>query len=94
MSEKIQKLVRMANQIADFFGPYTDAEAVAGIREHLRSFWTKGMRAELLAFVEGGGSGLRPRAILAIEGFRGGESPIHNAVAGPDELGQATSDAG
>ena len=32
MSEKIEKLVRMANQIADFFAPYSEAEAVAGVQ--------------------------------------------------------------
>jgi len=94
MSEKIEKLVRMANQIADFFGPYSDAEAIAGIHEHIRSFWTRGMREELLVFAETDGKGLRPRVMPALEKFRSGESPIHKAVAGPKELGQATSDAG
>ena len=40
MSEKIEKLVRMANQIADFFAPYPEEEAVAGMQQHIRSFWT------------------------------------------------------
>ena len=64
MSEKIEKLVRMANQIADFFVPYPDAEAVAGVREHIRSFWTPGMREELLAFFAAGGVGLKPRVLI------------------------------
>jgi formate dehydrogenase subunit delta len=94
MAKKIEKLVMMANQIADFFGPYSDAEATAGIHEHLRSFWTRSMREELLAFAEGGGAGLRPRVPVALELFRTPPSVIHKAVAGPEELGQATSDAG
>lgn len=94
MTEKMQKLVRMANQIADFFGPYSDAEAVAGVQEHIRSFWTTAMRAELLAYAEAGGEGLRPRVVLALEQLRKGPSPIHKAVAGPEEVGQAASDAG
>jgi formate dehydrogenase subunit delta len=94
MSEKIEKLVRMANQIADFFAPYPDAEAVAGVQQHIRSFWTPGMRKELVAFAEAGGAGLKPRVMLAIEGFRAGPSPISKVPAGPEKLGQATSDAG
>ena len=94
MTEKIQKLVRMANQIADFFGPYSDEKAAAGVHEHIKSFWTPGMKAELLAYAEGGGEGLRPRVLLALERLRSGPSPIHKAVAGPEEVGQAASDAG
>ncbi len=94
MSEKIEKLVRMANQIADFFVPYPDDEAVAGVREHIRSFWTPAMRAELMAFFEAGGVGLKPRVATALEGFRGGHSPISKVPAGPEKVGQASSDAG
>ena len=67
MSEKIEKLVRMANQIADFFGPYPEPEAIAGIREHLRSFWTPSMRQELLAYAVEDGKGLQPRVLLALK---------------------------
>jgi len=70
MAEKIDKLVRMANQIADFFRPYDEAEAVSGIQEHIRAFWTRGMREELLAFAARGGEGLQPRVRLAIDGMR------------------------
>ena len=94
MNSDSETLVRMANQIADFFEPYSETEAVAGTHEHIRSFWTRGMRAELLTFAEAGGKGLRPRVVLALKKFRTDESPIHKAVAGPKELGQATSDAG
>ena len=94
MTAKIDKLVRMANQIADFFGPYSDEEAAAGIHEHMSSFWTPGMLQELAAFAHAGGGGLQPRVLLAIERLGEESSPIHKAVAGPEENGQATSDAG
>jgi formate dehydrogenase subunit delta len=94
MSEKMQKLVRMANQIADFFGPYGDPQAVAGIQEHLRSFWTPAMLKELRAYAEADGNDLRPRVILALKRSTTAESPIEKVTAGPKELGQATSDAG
>ncbi|MYZ49607.1 formate dehydrogenase subunit delta [Propylenella binzhouense] len=94
MAENAAKLVRMANQIAEFFRPYGDAEAVAGIHEHIDAFWTRSMKAALLAHAEAGGEGLAPRVVEALEHFRGGRSPIHKATAGPAEAGLAESDAG
>ena len=41
-------LVRMINQIAQFFDPYPAAEAIAGIKEHLHKFWDPSMRRELI----------------------------------------------
>jgi formate dehydrogenase subunit delta len=46
-------LVRMANQIAQFFTPYPTDEAVAGVEEHLEKFWTPAMRKELAAICRG-----------------------------------------
>jgi len=46
-------LVRMANQIAQFFTPYPADEAVAGVEEHLEKFWTPAMRKELAAICRG-----------------------------------------
>ena len=40
------KLVYMANQIGKFFAHKSDEDAIAGIAEHLRSFWEKRMLAE------------------------------------------------
>ena len=43
------KLVRMANQIGEFFAAEPDAQAAQlGIAEHLRKFWAPSMRRELL----------------------------------------------
>lgn len=42
-------LIRMSTQIAQFFEPYADEEAVAGVAGHLRDFWDPLMRRELLA---------------------------------------------
>lgn len=94
MADKIEKLVRMANQIADFFRPYSDIEAASGIREHIASFWTPGMKGDLLDFARSGGAGLQPRVLMAIERFGPEASPIHRAAAGAEEMGQAASDAG
>lgn len=40
-------LIRMANQIADFYRPYPRAEAVSGIAEHIHNFWDPRMRKAL-----------------------------------------------
>ncbi len=42
-------LVRMANQIADFYTPYTEAEAIEGVAIHLKKFWDPRMRDRLIA---------------------------------------------
>lgn len=60
-----EKLQRMANDIARNLAALGDA-APAAIAEHLRSFWTPKMRAELRALVEAGGEGLEPQVIEAM----------------------------
>ena len=65
MADNTATLVRMANQIADFFIPYPQAQAIAGVREHVTSFWTPQMRRDLAAHVAAGGEGLRPAVVAA-----------------------------
>ena len=60
------KLVRMANQIASFFTPYTDEEAVAGIADHIAKFWEPRMRKQLLA-ISKGAKGLDPLVRRALK---------------------------
>ncbi|TJZ94047.1 formate dehydrogenase [Paracoccus gahaiensis] len=59
-----EKMVMMANQIATFFDsqPGDPAEKVA---DHLRDYWEPRMRAQLLAFLDSGGEGLKPSALEA-----------------------------
>ncbi|MED5609665.1 MULTISPECIES: formate dehydrogenase subunit delta [Pseudomonas] len=48
----IDNLVKMANQIGQYFASEPDRElAVSGVRQHLRSFWTPAMRRELAAWL-------------------------------------------
>jgi formate dehydrogenase subunit delta len=63
----VNKLVRMANQIAVNFeyGP-DKAKAVAGVLDHLRRFWTPEMRAEIIEYRNRGGTGLNEIAVLAV----------------------------
>jgi formate dehydrogenase subunit delta len=69
-AEKIEKLVRMANQIGDYFRTLPDAEAVAGAADHLHRFWTPKMCREIVGFADAGGAGLNPiaaRAVVALK---------------------------
>lgn len=52
-------VVRMANQIAQFFAVYPEEDAIEGIRDHLEKFWPPSMRKDLLAT----SSGLAPSAV-------------------------------
>lgn len=63
----VNKLVRMANQIADNFAyGADDAKAAAGVADHLRRFWTPDMRKLIVEHVNGGGAGLNKVAALAV----------------------------
>lgn len=53
-----QDMVRMANQISDFFKSYTEKEAIEGIAEHINKFWEPRMRRDFFVLVDSGGKGL------------------------------------
>ena len=61
-------LVRMANQIADFFKAQPEEEAFAGASNHIRLFWDPRMRSKMAAHLKAGGAGLNPLARKAVEG--------------------------
>ena len=53
-----EKLVHMANQIAGFFKSQPQDTAIAGVAEHINSYWEPRMRNELFAIMDQGGEGL------------------------------------
>jgi formate dehydrogenase subunit delta len=54
-----QHLVKMANDIGDFFRAEPVREdAIAGIANHISKFWTARMRGKLAAHLKNGGNGL------------------------------------
>jgi len=62
----IERLVKMANDIANFFHSEPDhEEAVKGVAGHITRFWDPRMRRELSAHVASGGAGLNPLALEA-----------------------------
>jgi formate dehydrogenase subunit delta len=92
-----EKLIRMANQIAAFFKPYPHAQAVAGVHDHIRAFWTPRMRSHLLAYCEQEKRDLDPLVSEAMRSASGGiaRSPTAKESEGPAELGElGSSDAG
>ena len=63
----IERLVRMANDIGNFFKAEPDhAVAVDSVASHLKRFWDPRMRKEIIAYVEGGGGDLMDLAREAV----------------------------
>ena len=75
----IAHLVHMANDIGDFFGAQPREDAIFGIANHLRSYWSPRMRAKLTAELERGAEGLHelPCAALRFLRDRADFNPIH-----------------
>jgi len=65
---KTETLIKMANQIGDFFEAEPDkAEAQKDIAQHLNRFWTKDMRNQITDHVKSAqGAGLHTQVIEAI----------------------------
>ena len=55
---QVDQLIRMANQIGDFFGAMPDRdEARENLAQHLRKFWDPRMRQTFLAHIDAAGTG-------------------------------------
>jgi formate dehydrogenase subunit delta len=91
-----EKLVFMANQIAGFFKSYPDADAIIGIDDHIRAFWTPKMRATFATRIHDNRTGVHALVLAAMDHPhpRQGESPIKKIEQGPEALGELVSDAG
>jgi formate dehydrogenase subunit delta len=49
----LPRLIKMANQIGDYFAAYPNRdEAVKEIAHHLKNFWEPRMRREIVAYLE------------------------------------------
>jgi formate dehydrogenase subunit delta len=68
----VQKLVKMANEIAAFFEAEPDRNvAIEGVAGHLKRFWDPRMRREIVQWVdEHAGEGLTELAAVAIKANR------------------------
>ncbi len=63
---KPEMLVRMANQMEDFFKSQSHDDAVHGIEDHIRRYWDPRMRTQIIAHVANGGAGLTASALAAV----------------------------
>lgn len=64
------KMVRQANQIAEYFKVYPQARAEEGVHGHIRKFWAPRMRTQLIAYYDAGGEGLHPLVSTAVESLK------------------------
>lgn len=61
-TESLDRLVRMANAIGDYFDTIPDPnEAASGVADHIRRFWEPRMRQAIFRYIdESAGSDLHP----------------------------------
>ena len=66
-SDGPEQIVRMANDIGNFFRAETDRQvALDGISNHINKFWTRRMRQRLLDYVQHGGKELDELPLAAV----------------------------
>ena len=78
-ARKMNNLIRMANQITEYFKVMPEADALKGASDHLRAFWTPKMLGEIVAYLDKGGSGLNPLAAKVVD-------ELHRAGVKPKEI--------
>jgi formate dehydrogenase subunit delta len=84
MADTTKTLVRMAGQIADFFRPYGEEKAVAGVAKHIRDFWTPQMRRDMEHHIEGHRDAIEPIVARAFEQLAGERSGAAEAPQAPE----------
>ena len=64
---KAELMVHNANQIALYFASYPREEAIAGVLDHLKKFWERRMKDQIIQYVAQGGNGLHELAVEAVK---------------------------
>jgi FdhD/NarQ family/NADH-dependant formate dehydrogenase delta subunit FdsD len=72
---KIDRLVRMANQIGEYHASMPEREATEGAASHLRLYWTPKMIREIIAFADQGHPGLNAVAARAVQSLKETATP-------------------
>ena len=68
MSSSTESLVKMANDISDYFASEPDrAIGIDGIATHIRRYWDPRMRKQIFAHLAAGGAGLSDLARAAVQ---------------------------
>jgi formate dehydrogenase subunit delta len=60
-------MIQKANQIALYFAGFSREEAIEGVRDHIRKFWERGMKDQLIDYVGHGGAGLHELVLEAVK---------------------------
>lgn len=80
----IDLLIKMANQIGDFFGGVNSQTAAADVATHLKRYWDPRMRTQMLAYCEERhGAGLSDIARGAFAQLKAEAPPSAVAPAAP-----------
>ncbi|MCU0827123.1 MAG: formate dehydrogenase subunit delta [Tabrizicola sp.] len=66
----VEKITRMANDIAKFMESKPHDEGAALLAAHINDFWDPRMRRQLFEILDAGGTGLRPLVIAAAGAIR------------------------
>jgi len=79
-----EHLVHMANDIGNFFRAQPRQDAISGIANHIRSFWSPQMRRKLMAELDAGGVGLDELPREALRSLREHPADKPNQPPGGD----------
>jgi formate dehydrogenase subunit delta len=79
-----QHLIQMANDIGNFFRAQPRQEAVDGIANHMRSFWSPQMRKKLIGQLDAGVIGLDDLPCEALRSLRDHPADKPNQPVGGD----------
>jgi formate dehydrogenase subunit delta len=63
----IATLVKMANQIGQFYSAQKNSDQIADAANHFKRFWAPRMRANIADYVARGGKSLNPTALEAVK---------------------------
>ena len=83
-------LVRMANQITDFFSVYPKSEALDGIAKHIHASWEPRMRNALKTHLDQGGVGFSPLFVEAMSVYFEGPKASNARRVHPTRAGAPT----
>ena len=62
-----EHMVHDANQIALFFAGYPREQAISGVTDHLKRFWERRMKQQIIQYVAEGGTGLHELVVEAVK---------------------------
>jgi formate dehydrogenase subunit delta len=66
----VEKITRMANDIAKFMESKPHEEGMTLLASHVNDFWDPRMRRQLFEILDAGGAGLRPLVVDAAGAIR------------------------